>query len=294
MAADRVDIIEVSPRDGLQNESRALPAEIKVELIDRLGDAGFRFIEATSFVSPTRVPQLADAADVMARIKRLPGVRYSVLVPNMKGFERAVTAKPDSIVVFGSASEAFSQRNINCSIAESLVRFAPVVTAAREAGMHVRGTVSCALGCPYEGDVAPVQVAKVAKDLAAIGVDELSIADTIGVGTPERTREVMGAVLESIRYAATSGALTGHVPRVNGHFHDTYGRAIANIGACLDLGIRSFDASVGGIGGCPFAPGATGNVATEEVLALMERRGLATGVDAAKAVEVGRWLRLQV
>lgn len=293
MERDHVDIIEVSPRDGLQSESRVLPVEAKVELVDRLGEAGFRFIEVTSFVSPSRVPQLADAAEVMARIARRPGVRYSVLVPNLKGLERALAARADAIVVFGSASETFSQRNINCSIAESIERFAPVVTAARAAGLHVRGTVSCALGCPYEGDVAPAQVARVALELTRLGVDELSIADTIGVGTPDGTRAVMGTVLEAVRQAAISRALPGAVPRVNGHFHDTHGRAIANIGACLDLGIRSFDASVGGVGGCPFAPGATGNVATEEVLALMERRGLETGVDLAKASAVGTWLRTQ-
>lgn len=291
MPSERVDIIEVSPRDGLQNESRVLPVEAKVELVDRLGDAGFRFIEVTSFVSPSRVPQLADAAEVMAGIARRAGVRYSVLVPNLKGLERAVAARADGIVVFGAASETFSQRNINCSIAESLERFAPVVGAARAAGMHVRGTVSCALGCPYEGEVAPAAVARVARSLMELGVDELSIADTIGVGTPGRTREVFTAVLEELRLAAMGGAVRGPVPRVNGHFHDTHGRAIENIGACLDLGIRSFDASVGGVGGCPFAPGATGNVATERVLALMERRGLETGVDAGKAAATGTWLR---
>ncbi len=294
MAAGHIDIVEVSPRDGLQNEARVLPTARKIELVERLADAGFRAIEVTSFVSPSRVPQLADAADVMAGITRRPGVRYSVLVPNMKGFERARDARTDGIVVFGAASETFSQRNINCSIAESLERFAPVVHAAREAGMHVRGTVSCALGCPYEGDVAPTQVARVARSLAALGVDELSIADTIGVGTPARTREVFAAVLEEVRQAAMAGAVPGPAPRVNGHFHDTHGRAIANIEACLELGIHSFDASVGGVGGCPFAPGATGNVATELVLELMERWGLETGVDRAKAAAVGMWLREQL
>lgn len=280
---DSVRIVEVSPRDGLQNEKRVLPADTKVELVDRLSDAGFRFIEVTSFVSPTRIPQLADAADVMARIRRRAGVRYSVLVPNMKGYERAVAAGADSIVVFGSASETFSQRNINCSIAESIERFRPVVAAAKAAGMHVRGTVSCALGCPYEGDIAPEQVARVASLLDALGVDELSIADTIGVGTPEKTTVVMEAVLESVEAS-----------RVNGHFHDTYGHALANIDACLALGIRSFDASVAGLGGCPFAPGATGNVATESVLQLMQERGFATGVDLSAARETGRWIRAQL
>lgn len=286
--------MEVSPRDGLQNEARVLPAARKVELVERLADAGFAAIEVTSFVSAARVPQLADAAEVMAGISRRPGVRYSALVPNMKGFERARDARADGIVVFGSASEAFSQRNINCSIAESFERFAPVVRAARQAGMHVRGTVSCALGCPYEGEVAPAQVARVARDLARLGVDELSIADTIGVGTPARTREVFAAVLDAVRFDAMGGAVPGPAPRVNGHFHDTHGRAIANIDACLELGIRSFDASAGGVGGCPFAPGATGNVATELVLELMERRGFATGVDRAKAAAAGSWLRAQL
>jgi hydroxymethylglutaryl-CoA lyase len=293
MASERIDIVEVSPRDGLQNEARVLPAEAKVALVHRLAEAGFRFIEVTSFVSPSRVPQLADASEVMGRIERRAGVRYSVLVPNLKGLERAVAARADGIVVFGAASETFSQRNINCSIAESLERFAPVVAAARAAGMHVRGTVSCALGCPYEGEVAPSAVARVAASLADLGVDELSIADTIGVGTPARTREVMAAVLAATGAdgGGARGDGRGGGPALNGHFHDTQGRAIANIEACLDLGVRSFDASVGGVGGCPFAPGATGNVATELVLALLGRRGFETGIDATKAAAVGTWLR---
>jgi hydroxymethylglutaryl-CoA lyase len=289
-----VTLVEVSPRDGLQNEKRVLPVEVKVELIDRLGAAGFACIEVTSFVSPTRVPQLADAAEVMARLRRLDGVRYPVLVPNMKGYERAIAAGARAIVVFGSASETFSQRNINCSIDESMERFAPVVAAARAAGIHVRGTVSCALGCPYEGEVAPAQVAHVAGMLDALGVDELSIADTIGVGTPEKTIAVMEAVLAGVLDATRDGDSATAAPTVNGHFHDTYGRAIANIGVCLDLGIRSFDASVAGIGGCPFAPGATGNVATEDVLALMERRGFGTGVDAMMARSTGEWIRREL
>ena len=275
-----VTLVEVSPRDGLQNEKRLLPTNVKVELVDRLSAAGFRAIEVTSFVSPKAVPQMADAADVMARIARCPGVRYSVLTPNLRGFEGALAARADAICVFGSASETFSQRNINCSIAESLERFRPVVAAARAAGIVVRGTVSCALGCPYEGEIAPDAVARVAGELLALGVDELSIADTIGVGTPDGTRRVMQAVL----------ALTD-ASRVNGHFHDTYARALANIAECLDLGIRSFDASVAGIGGCPFAPGATGNVATESVLALLGERGFETGVDAVAVGEIGAWIR---
>lgn len=278
--APDVTVVEVSPRDGLQNEKRLLSTDVKVALVDRLSAAGFRAIEVTSFVSSKAVPQMADAAEVMQRIARRPGVRYSVLTPNMRGFEGALAARADAICVFGSASETFSQRNINCSIAESLERFRPVVAAARAAGVAVRGTVSCALGCPYEGEIAPDAVARVAGELLALGVDELSIADTIGVGTPEGTRRVMEAVL----------ALT-EVSRVNGHFHDTYGRALVNIGACLDLGIRSFDASVAGIGGCPFAPGATGNVATESVLALLTERGFETGVDTAAVEEIGVWIR---
>jgi len=205
---------------------------------------------------------------------------YSVLTPNLRGFEGALAARADAICVFGSASETFSRRNINCSIAESLERFRPVVAAARAAGVAVRGTVSCALGCPYEGEIAPEAVARVAGELLALGVEELSIADTIGVGTPEGTRRVMEAVLA-----------LADASRVNGHFHDTYGRALVNIDACLDLGIRSFDASVAGIGGCPFAPGATGNVATESVLALLADRGFETRIDSAAVEAIGTWLR---
>ena len=278
-----VTLVEVSPRDGLQNEKRLLPADVKVALVDRLSAAGFRAIEVTSFVSPKAVPQMADAAEVMARIARRPGVRYSVLTPNMRGFEGALAARADAICVFGSASETFSQRNINCSIAESLERFRPVVAAARAHGMAVRGTVSCSLGCPYEGEIPPEAVAHVASALLAMGCDELSIADTIGVGTPEGTRRVMEAVL----------ALT-EVSRVNGHFHDTYGRALVNVDACLDLGIRSFDASTAGLGGCPFAPGATGNVATELVLERLAERGFETGVELELVRETGAWIREQL
>lgn len=279
----RVTLVEVSPRDGLQNEKALLPAAVKVELVDRLSAAGFPVIEVTSFVSPTAVPQLADAAEVMAGIRRVPGVRYTVLTPNARGLAGALAARADGIVVFGAASETFSQRNINCSIAESLERFRPVVREAKAAGLAVRGTVSCALGCPYEGTIEPGAVARVARELLALGVDELSIADTIGVGTPELTRTVFSAVLES-----------ADASQVNGHFHDTYGRALVNIEACLALGIRSFDASVAGIGGCPFAPGATGNVATEAVLGLLAARGFETGVDAKAVEEIGRWLRAQL
>ncbi len=281
--AEFVTVVEVSPRDGLQNEKRLLPAAVKVALVDRLSAAGFRVIEVTSFVSAKAVPQMADAAEVMAGIRRAPGVRYSVLTPNLRGFEAALAARADAICVFGSASETFSQRNINCSIDESLERFRPVVAAARARGIAVRGTVSCALGCPYEGTVTPEAVARTARELLAMGCDELSIADTIGVGTPDGTRRVMEAVL-----ALTDAA------RVNGHFHDTYGRALVNIDACLDLGIRSFDASAAGLGGCPFAPGATGNVATEQVLERLSARGFETGVDVAQVRAAGAWVRSQL
>lgn len=275
-----VTLVDVAPRDGLQSDGVVVPTEAKLELIERIVRSGIRRIETTSFVNPKRVPQMADAAEVMAAIHRVPGVRYSVLTPNLRGFEAAADARADAICVFGSASETFSQRNINCSIAESLERFRPVVAAARARGIAVRGTVSCALGCPYEGEIAPAVVARVAGELLAMGCDELSIADTIGIGTPDGTRRVMEAVL----------AVT-QVARLNGHFHDTYGRALANIDACLDLGLRSFDASAAGLGGCPFAPGATGNVATELVLERLAARGFTTGIDLAAVREAGRWIR---
>lgn len=280
---DFVTVVEVAPRDGLQNESTPLPAEIKVELVDRLSAAGCPTIEVTSFVSPKAVPQLADAAQVMAGIRRHAGIRYTVLTPNWRGFEAARDARTDGIVVFGAASETFSQKNINCSIAESLARFRPVVTAALESGIAVRGTVSCALGCPYEGVIAPHAVADVARELLAMGCEEISIADTIGVGTAERTRMVMEAVLEVVEAS-----------RINAHFHDTQGRALDNLEVCLEMGIRSIDASAGGIGGCPFAPGATGNVATEAVLAFLESRGFSTGIDRGAVAATGQWLRDQL
>jgi hydroxymethylglutaryl-CoA lyase len=237
-------------------------------------------IEVTSFVSPKAIPQLADAEAVMAGITRRPGTRYTVLVPNERGYDRAVPTKPDGIVVFGAASETFSQRNINCSIAESIERFRPVVARAQQDGLAVRGTVSCALGCPYEGEIAVTAVRDVAQRLLDIGVDELSIADTIGVGTPELTSRVFGEVL---RLADAS--------RVNAHFHDTYQRALVNVDACLTLGVRSLDASAAGLGGCPYAPGATGNVATEELLELLMARGYQTGVDLAQVRAAGRAIR---
>jgi hydroxymethylglutaryl-CoA lyase len=275
----RVTIVDVGPRDGLQNEKQMIPVEVKVELVDRLTDAGFRAIEVTSFVSPKWVPQMADGAEVMARIRRKAGVVYSVLVPNMKGFEAAVAAKPDEVVVFGAASEAFSQKNINCSIAESIERFRPVVAAARERGIHVRGAISCALGCPYQGEVKPEAVGYVARLMKEIGVQHCGVADTIGVGTPRGTQAAMEAALAHYDLADVSG-----------HFHDTYGQAIGNIYACLEMGVSIFDTSVAGLGGCPYAKGATGNVATEDVLYLMQGLGIATGIDLARVVAAGQWV----
>jgi len=275
----QVTIVEVGPRDGLQNEAQTIPVEVKVELVDRLTDAGFRAIEVTSFVSPKWVPQMADGAEVMARIRRQPGVVYSVLVPNMKGFEAALPTRPDEIVVFGAASEAFSQKNINCSIAESIERFRPVVQAARERGIHVRGAISCALGCPYQGEVKPEAVGEVARLMKAIGVQHCGVADTIGVGTPRATQAAMEAALQHYDLACVSG-----------HFHDTYGQAIGNIYACLEMGVSTFDTSVAGLGGCPYARGATGNVATEDVLYLMQGLGIETGIDLAKVVATGQWV----
>ena len=274
-----VTLVDVGPRDGLQNEKQMIPVEVKVELVDRLTDAGFRAIEVTSFVSPKWVPQMADAAEVMARIRRRPGVVYSVLVPNMKGFEAAAPTRPDEIVVFGAASEAFSQKNINCSIAESIERFRPVVEAARGQGIQVRGAISCALGCPYQGEVKPAAVGYVAKLMKAIGVQHCGVADTIGVGTPRATQAAIEAALQHYDLTAVSG-----------HFHDTYGQAIGNIYACLELGVSIFDTSVAGLGGCPYAKGATGNVATEDVLYLLAGLGIDTGIDLPKVVATGQWV----
>ena len=275
----RAHIVDVGPRDGLQNEKQMIPAEVKVELVDRLTDAGFTNIEVTSFVSPKWVPQMSDAADVMARIRRAPGVTYSVLVPNEKGFAGALAAKADEIVVFAAASEAFSQKNINCSIDESIERFRPVAAAAHAHGIRVRGAISCALGCPYQGEVEPGAVAHVARLMKAIGVQHVGVADTIGTGTPEKTKRVMDAVLDVY-----------DLRDVSGHFHDTYGMATANVYACLELGISSFDSSIAGLGGCPYAKGATGNVATEDVLYLLNGLGIDTGIDFAKAVATGQWI----
>jgi hydroxymethylglutaryl-CoA lyase len=279
MIPSRVTLVEVGPRDGLQNEKQPVSAAHKIELVQRLQEAGLREIEVTSFVSPKWVPQMADALAVMAGIVRKDGVRYSVLTPNMKGWEAAVATHPDEIVVFGAASEAFSQKNINCSIAESIDRFAPVVAAAKVAGVKVRAAISCALGCPYEGEVAPARVGMVARMMRAIGVDHIGVADTIGVGTPLKVRAAMEAALEHFPLAETGG-----------HFHDTYGQALANIFECLQMGIHTFDTSVSGLGGCPYAKGATGNVATEDVVYLLHGLGIRTGIDLDRLVDAGAFI----
>ncbi|AJG17607.1 hydroxymethylglutaryl-CoA lyase [Cupriavidus basilensis] len=274
-----VKVVEVGPRDGLQNEKAMVPTEVKVDLINRLSDAGFVNIEAASFVSPKWVPQMADGADVMARIQRRPGTLYSVLTPNMKGFEGAVAASADEVVIFGAASEAFSQKNINCSIAESIERFAPVAAAAKEKGLRLRASISCALGCPYQGEVPVHAVVDVVRRMRDLGCDEIDIADTIGVGTPGRVQEVMHAV-----------AAEFPIDRLSGHFHDTYGQALSNILASLQVGISIFHASVAGLGGCPYAKGATGNVATEDVLYMLHGMGIHTGVDLEQVVRAGDFI----
>ena len=275
----RVKLVEVGPRDGLQNEKGQVPTAIKIELVHRLQDAGLSEIEVTSFVSPKWVPQMADNAQVMAGIKRQSGVRYSVLTPNLQGFEAALKCTPDEIVVFGAASEAFSQKNINCSIAESMERFAPVVQAARDAGIYVRGAMSCALGCPYEGEVAPDRVGYLAGLMKGIGVQHVGIADTIGVGTP---RKVQRAIEATLKHFA--------IDDVSGHFHDTYGQALANTLISLQLGVWQFDTSIAGLGGCPYAKGATGNVATEDVVYLLHGMDIDTGIDLDKLVDAGKFI----
>ena len=279
----RVKLVDVGPRDGLQNEKTPVPAAVKIELVHRLQEAGLREIEVTSYVSPKWVPQMADAAEVMAGFERKPGVRYSVLTPNMKGFEAAVAPPralwPDEIVVFGAASEAFSQRNINCSIAESIERFRPVVEAARAQNIYVRGAISCTVGCPYEGEIAPERVELVARLMKEIGVQHIGVADTIGVGTPVKVQRAMDAALK--HYALDD---------VSGHFHDTYGQALSNTLACLQMGEWQFDASSAGLGGCPYAKGATGNVATEDVVYLLHGMGIETGIDLEKLVDAGKFI----
>ena len=278
-----VKLVDVGPRDGLQNEKSPVPAAIKIELVQRLQGAGLREIEVTSYVSPKWVPQMADNAEVMAGIQRQPGVRYSVLTPNMQGLEAALAAPkhlwPDEIVVFAAASEAFSQRNINCSIADSMTRFAPVVAAARAAGIHVRGAMSCTVGCPYEGEIAPERVAYLAGLMKDIGVQHVGVADTIGVGTPRKIQRAIEATLQHYDIA-----------NVSGHFHDTYGQALANTLAALELGVWQFDTSVAGLGGCPYAKGATGNVATEDVVYMLHGMGIVTGIDLDKLVDAGKFI----
>lgn len=274
-----VTLVDVGPRDGLQNEKQPVSTAHKAQLVALLQEAGLKEIEVTSFVSPKWVPQMADNADVMAAIARRPGVRYSVLTPNMKGFEAALPTQPDEIVVFAAASEAFSQKNINCSIAESIERFAPVVAAAHEAGIKVRGALSCALGCPYQGEVSANEVERVVQLMKSIGVDHMGVADTIGVGTPRKVQAAMERALK-------------HYPlvEVSGHFHDTYGQALSNIYACLELGVHTFDASVAGLGGCPYAKGATGNVATEDVVFMLNGLGISTGIDLDRLVDAGAFI----
>jgi len=275
----RVKLVDVGPRDGLQNEKQPVPAAVKIELVHRLQAAGLTEIEVTSFVSPKWVPQMADNAEVMAGIQRQSGVRYSVLTPNMTGFEAALKSNPDEIVVFGAASEAFSQRNINCSIAESIERFAPVVAAARAAGIFVRGAMSCTVGCPYEGEIAPERVGYLAALMKGIGVQHIGVADTIGVGTPLKVARAIEATLQ--HYG---------VDDVSGHFHDTYGQALANTLMALQLGVWQFDTSVAGLGGCPYAKGATGNVASEDVVFMLHGMGVETGIDLDLLVDAGAFI----
>ena len=279
----KIKMVEVGPRDGLQNEPDTVSTAVKIELIDRLSGAGLRAIEAGSFVSPERVPQMADTAEVLAGINRQPGVIYGVLTPNMKGFDRALEAKADEIAVFAAASETFSRKNINCSIDESIERFRPVTEAARAAGIPVRGYVSCVLGCPYEGEVAPDAVAGVAKKLAALGCYEISLGDTIGKGTPERARALVDRVAEAVP-----------VDRLAAHFHDTHGQALANIMAVLERGVAVIDSSVAGLGGCPYAKGAPGNVASEEVLEMLNGLDMETGVDLAALRLAGEFIRAEI
>ena len=275
----RVKLVDVGPRDGLQNEKQPVPAAVKIELVHRLQDAGLTEIEVTSYVSPKWVPQMADNAQVMAGIERKAGVRYSVLTPNLQGFEAALQSKPDEIVVFGAASEAFSQKNINCSIAESIDRFAPVVQAARAVGIYVRGAMSCTVGCPYEGEIAPERVAYLAGLMKGIGVQHVGVADTIGVGTPRKVQRAIEATLKHY-----------DLDDISGHFHDTYGQALANTLATLEMGVWQYDTSVAGLGGCPYAKGATGNVATEDIVFMLNGMGIETGIDLDKLVDAGAFI----
>ena len=280
---NRVSIVEVGARDGLQNEKTILPAAVKIELIDRLSDTGLDTIEATSFVSPKWVPQLADAADVFTAIRKRPGVRYPVLVPNLQGYERARAVGVTEIAVFSAASEAFNRKNINASIDESIERFMPVMERARADGVSVRGYVSTVLGCPYQGEVPLADVVRVAKRMHDLGCYEISLGDTIGIGTPAKAREMLDAVAQEVP-----------MPALAVHFHDTRGQALANILACLELGVAVVDSSVSGVGGCPYARGATGNVASEDVVYMLHGMGIRTGINLDKLIETGRWLSTQL
>ncbi|HSA89744.1 MAG TPA: hydroxymethylglutaryl-CoA lyase [Burkholderiales bacterium] len=276
---DFVRLVEVGPRDGLQNEPGEVPTDVKVELIERLADAGLPAVEATAFVSPKWIPQMADHAEVMARIRKKPGVSYPVLTPNLKGFEAARAAGATEVAIFGAASEAFSRKNINCSIAESLDRFRPVVAEAKKHSIKVRGYVSCVLGCPYEGEIKPEKVAEVAGALYDMGCYEVSLGDTIGTGTPGKTKAMIEACARRVP-----------LEKLAGHYHDTYGQALANIYASLEIGVATFDASVAGLGGCPYAAGASGNVATEDVIYMLNGLGVRTGVDLDRLVDIGQWI----
>jgi hydroxymethylglutaryl-CoA lyase len=275
----KVKIVEVGPRDGLQNEKGDVPADVKIALVNRLTEAGFPNIEAASFVSPKWVPQMATSKEVMAGIVRKPGVIYSALTPNLQGFEAALAAGANEVVIFGAASEAFSQKNINCSIAESIERFVPVAQAAKDAGLRLRASVSTAFGCPYQGEVPLDSVAYVVGRMRDLGCDEIDIADTIGVSTPRKTQAVMERAIKEFRADSLAG-----------HFHDTYGQALANIYASMEVGIEIFHSSVSGLGGCPYAKGATGNVATEDVIYMMNGLGIETGVDLDKVVDAGQFI----
>ena len=278
-----VKIVEVGPRDGLQNEKQAIDTATKVELIARLGASGLKTIEATAFVSPKWVPQMADNAEVMRQITRLDGVTYPVLTPNLKGLEAALATGVTEVAVFAAASEAFSQKNINCSIDESIERFVPVIESAREHGVAVRGYVSTVVGCPYQGDVPPEKVAEVSKALFDLGCYEISLGDTIGVGTPSKVQTMLAEVSKAVP-----------MDKLAGHFHNTYGMAIANIYASLQMGMAVFDASVAGLGGCPYAKGASGNVATEDVVYLLNGLGIDSGVDLTSLVETAVWVSAQL
>ncbi|WP_372395416.1 hydroxymethylglutaryl-CoA lyase [Azospirillum sp. HJ39] len=274
-----VRMVEVGPRDGLQNEKTMVPTAVKVELVDRLTAAGLTVVEAASFVSPKWVPQMGDSAEVLAGIARKPGVRYAALTPNLKGLEGALAARADEVAVFGAASESFSRKNINCSIAESLDRFAPVMERAKAEGVPVRGYVSCVLGCPYEGEISPGAVADVAERLFAMGCYEISLGDTIGTGTPTKAQAMIAAVADRVP-----------VEKIAVHFHDTYGQALANILAALQMGVAVVDSSVAGLGGCPYAKGASGNVASEDVLYMLNGLGIETGVDLDRLIAAGAFI----